>query len=374
MKRAFFFVVLLQSLCLLMASADGKNKLEFEKVFPKLKFDRPIAFVDLKQDSQFFVVEQWGRVYLSSLKDKSLKKEVLNINPRLSTKNEEGLLSLVLDPNFHENNYVYVYYSRKKPRRQSVVSRMTYKDGKIDSKTELIFLVIDQPYWNHNGGQLAFGTDKMLYIALGDGGAANDPHKHGQNKKTLHGNILRIDVSRKSGDKNYRVPQDNPFVGEKNIRTEIYAYGLRNPWRFSFDGKTQEIYCADVGQGKQEEVNVITKGGNYGWRVYEGDLDFRRKEKESKQKYIKPIFTYDRKKGVSVTGGYVFRGNKSAKYYGYYFCADYVTGHFFGVNTENKKSVDFGRYPFNPGSFAQDSQGNLYVCDYKNGNIFKMKL
>ena len=374
MRLIIFSIAFCFCMSFLTCTAKEGSELKFEKVFPELSFDRAIGFVDLGESEEFLVLEQWGRVYLCSLKDRSQKKLVLDIKSRLSMKNEEGLLSLVLDPMFKSNSYVYLYYSAKKGGRHSVVSRMKYSAGKVDLNSEVILLEVDQPYWNHNGGQLAFGADKMLYISLGDGGAGGDPHKHGQDKSTLLASILRIDVRGKSQGKNYIIPRDNPFVGEKNVRSEIYAYGLRNPWRFSFDALKGDLYCADVGQNKQEEVNLIVSGGNYGWRVREGDLAFKAKEKKPGERYLEPIFTYGRRQGISITGGYVFRGDKNSKYYGHYFCADYVTGQFYMIDTKTGKSKDLGRYPFNPASFAEDSQGQVYICDYKKGNIFKIKL
>ena len=195
----------------------------------------------------------------------------LNITERVSDRgNEEGLLGLAFDPNYETNGYFYVYYSAAGPRR-SVISRFSVESGKGDASSEKQVIVIPQPYSNHNGGHIVFGPDGYLYVGVGDGGSANDPQGHGQNRTTLLGTILRIDVSTLDSEGRYAIPPDNPFVGEGGgVREEIWAYGLRNPWRFNFDPETGDLWAADVGQNAWEEVDIIRPGLNYGWNVMEG--------------------------------------------------------------------------------------------------------
>ena len=232
-----------------------------------------------------------------------------------------------------------------------------------------------QPYWNHNGGQIAFGPDGYLYIGLGDGGAGGDPKNHGQNMNTLLGSIIRIDVNSTNGNKKYGIPADNPFVGKKGVQPEIFAYGLRNPWRFSFDPKTGDLICADVGQNKQEEVDFIVSGGNYGWRVYEGDSTFKREKPVAGVEYLKPLKAYPRNMGTSITGGFVYRGTKIPSLQGYYIYCDYASNNFWVLKQQRGKLIEnhhIGKYRFAVSSFAVDHQGELYLCSFKEGNIVRI--
>ena len=244
-------------------------------------------------------------------------------------------------------------------------------------------MTISQPFWNHNGGTICFGPDGYLYVALGDGGAANDPLKNGQNLKTLLGSILRIDVNKKENGKNYSIPKDNPFVGRDDARPEIYAYGLRNVWRMSFDRKTGAGWIADVGQNIWEEVNILQKGGNYGWNIRESKHDFEKAPRKpaKSDNFIDPIWEYEHTVGKSITGGVVYRG-KIEELNGMYLFADYVTGYVWGLHYDlEKKEVvkhveiqgvhkDKSKQKAAPViTFGEGESGEVYFSD-RNGRIY----
>ena len=249
---------------------------------------------------------------------------------------EEGLLGLAFHPNYASNGYVYVYYSASSPRR-SVIERFTVSaedPNMADIESGLVILEISQPYSNHNGGQLAFGpADGYLYIAVGDGGSGGDPDGHGQNRETLLGNILRIDVDNTEGDLNYRIPPDNPYADNtQNFREEIFAYGFRNPWRMSFDPPTGQLWVGDVGQTAREEVGVVKLGENHGWNTMEGFLCFPSSADCNPSGLTLPVWDYGRSQGQSVTGGHVYRGSRVQEYAGFYFFADFATGRLWALN------------------------------------------
>ena len=255
--------------------------------FGGLTFERPVALVFPGDDaSRALVVEQPGRILLLTGEAETWSAtEFLDITDRVNDRgNEEGLLGLALDPDFESNGEFYVYYTASSPRR-SVASRFTVTDDDIDladAGSESIIIEVSQPYPNHNGGQILFGPDGLLYIGLGDGGSAGDPKGNGQNVGTLLGSVLRIDVSAGGDEIGYTVPADNPFIGVPGARPEIWAYGLRNPWRFTFDRLSGDLWAADVGQNSREEVDLIVPGGNYGWNVMEMNGESYRL-KESRQ-------------------------------------------------------------------------------------------
>src|SRR6478609_7011888 len=263
-----------------------------ETAFPALKVERPVGLYESPDGTgRFFAVEQEGRIQLVKKNGTgSDATEFFNIETRQPhVDNEEGLLGLAFHPQFKTNGLFYVYYNQQSPRR-SVISEFKVSAAdpdKADLKSERILLQVPQPYGNHKGGQISFGPDGYLYIALGDGGAANDPHNSGQNTASLLAKILRIDVNARTTSRNgwgqpqkleYGIPSDNPFVSESDrygVRKEIYAWGLRNPWRFSWDRETGDLWAGDVGQDEWEEVDLIVKGGNYGWSVREATHHFK---------------------------------------------------------------------------------------------------
>lgn len=338
----------------------------------------PVGMVDISdQSNKFLVIEQSGLIKV--IENEIVKPEIfLNLKDKMVTLNssydERGLLGICLHPNYPTNGLFYVYYSAPSnvagSNHKSVIAEYKTSKNKNSSEgTGRIVLEVEQPESNHNGGQLAFGPDGFLYIALGDGGGANDEHgEHGnaQHLNTLLGKILRIDVSGSP----YTIPKDNPFINQKNARPEIFAYGLRNPWRFSFDKKTGKLFCADVGQNKYEEINIITSAGNYGWRIMEGLHCFNPANDCNKENITLPIHEYTHEVGQSVTGGFVYRGSSMKDLYGKYIFGDW-TGPLFFLK-ENSEAWTSGEIEITNRpkdirilSFAEDLNGELYILTSK---------
>ena len=366
------------------ASADAP-RIKLERVIPKM--DNPVY---LTQDGagRTFIVEKTGRVRL--LKPDDLTPEptpYLDLSKDVYVEYECGLLSIAFHPKFAENGLLYANYTAKRPKLKTFVSEFKTdpKSATVDKSTERVVLTIDQPFANHNGGQLKFGpADGMLYIGMGDGGAAHDPKNAGQDMKTLLGKMLRIDVAPRDG---YAVPKDNPFVGDANYAPEIWATGLRNPWRFSFDRETNLLYAADVGQDLWEEIDVIEKGKNYGWRVREGFHDLH--PIQNPPAFADPIFEYehgtkDKRMAASVTGGYVYRGKRIPSLVGWYVFGEYVDGRVWGLKYADGKLLDSallidpkdpskngGQRPTQPASFGEAPDGELYLLD-GNGPVYRI--
>jgi glucose/arabinose dehydrogenase len=363
-------------------------------------FDRPL-FVryDASDEAHAYVVTQPGRIFAVPRDGTVSERRVFfDWSGKVFTDHlEEGLLGFAFDPAFAQNGFVYVYWTEKtevragemadgkkpKSNRQSVISRFaTSASGgarAVDPASELRIMEIFQPYPNHNGGTLEFGPDGMLYIALGDGGAANDPHRNAQSKKVLLGKVLRIDVRGAHKEKPYSIPADNPFVREEGARGEIWCYGMRNPWRITFDRATGDLWCGDVGQNKIEEVDRLVKGGNYGWNAMEGDEVFTlRKGRDVPEGVIAPIATYEHKLGLSVTGGYVYRGAKIAALQGWFVYGDYETLRMWACKEDRAggkhQVVTLPRAPQRVSSFAQEPDGELLFTgfDGKQGRIWRL--
>jgi len=348
--------------------------IEVERVFPDLSFQEMTNLVQPDDISDLiFVTEQGGVIYSFSASSPQQANVFLDITDRVNRGgNEEGLLGLVFAPDYEESGYFYVYYSAADPTR-SVLSRFNLDQENMDvadPESEVTIMEVEQPYSNHNGGQLAFGPDGYLYIALGDGGSAGDPLGNGQNLSTLPGSILRIDVNGLSGPGDYRIPADNPFVGVEGAREEIWALGLRNPWRFSFDLETGLLWAGDVGQSSWEEIDIITEGANYGWNTMEGSHCYSPATGCNQSGLTLPVVEYDHSQGCSVTGGYVYRGDQMASLQGFYVYGDYCSGNIWAlaydgsVVTENILLVDSG---LSITSFGQDLAGNLYILDRQGG-------
>lgn len=354
-------------------------KVRLVPAFPNLTFDRPLCLVHANDASgRLFVVEQAGRIHALSSESTAKHSVVfLDITKQVRTEhNEEGLLALAFDPNYPGNGYFYVYYSASNPRR-GVLSRFSVSKSDrnvADPASERIILEVDQPYGNHNGATVIFGPDGYLYLSLGDGGSAGDPHGNGQNLATLLGSILRIDVSPDDSTRPYSIPPDNPFVGVEGARTEIWAYGLRNVWRMSFDRTTGELWAGDVGQNKWEEIDLIVRGGNYGWNIREGAHDYR--PVQTRATLIDPVIEYGRNDGASVTGGYVYRGTRFPAIQGVYFYADYVIGTIWGLRHSQGKlqeSAVLLEQPNNISSFGEAADGELYVTCF-DGRIYRIEV
>ncbi|WP_394749733.1 PQQ-dependent sugar dehydrogenase [Spongiimicrobium salis] len=356
---------------------DSPPSLTLVNAFGNLRFDRPVDFQSPNDDSnRLFVVEQAGRI-LWFLNDESVSQSesFLDIRNRVDdSASEMGLLGLAFHPQFASNGYIYVNYTASGP--VTVISRfqlMTGSPDRIDPDSELVLLRIPQPFGNHNAGQLAFGPDNLLYIALGDGGSGGDPQGNAQNRGNLLGNILRIDIDRTENGNTYGIPTDNPYAGNLNFRNEIYAYGLRNPWRMSFDTVTGDLWAADVGQNATEEINRIENGNNYGWNILEGRDCFSATSCDASG-LTPPVFEYGQESGDrSVTGGYVYRGTNVPSLEGQYIYADFVSGRIWslGINGNeagtNTLLMDTNE---NISSFGTDANNELYLCSF-NGTILK---
>ncbi len=328
------------------------------EALPSAIFGAMLGFAPIPgSGSEGVVVTQGGVIYRMPLSGGGPATVYGDLSGLLVSKFdfEEGLLGLAFSPSFQSDGRVYLYYIAGGPRR-SVLSRFQVVGGAIDLGSETVLLEVPQPYSNHNGGQLAFGPDGYLYVALGDGGDANDPNGNGQNLSTLLGSILRLDVS----GGGYTVPPSNPFG------SEIYAYGLRNPWRFSFDRATGDLWAADVGQNKWEEVDRIVAGGNYGWNVMEGFECFIAANCDQGGLRL-PRAVYGRDLGCSVTGGYVYRGASMPELDGWYVYGDYCSGRIWAVNTADDSNpvllADTG-LPIT--SFGELPDGELLVLTFAN--------
>ncbi len=352
--------------------------LEKERAFPNLQFKRPIEVTFADDDTdRLFVAEQEGTIRVFENRDDVEKAEVfLDLRDvTLRKGNEEGLLGLTFHPKFQENGQFFVYYST--PPQTSVVSRFTVSDdnpNQADRESEEVLLKLDQPFRNHNGGSIRFGHDGYLYIGLGDGGDANDPHANAQNLETLLGSILRIDVDHKDEGLGYAIPKDNPFVGRDDARGEIWAYGLRNPWRISFDRETGQLWTGDVGQNRFEEVNRIVKGGNYGWNKREGMHSFEPQSPAKETDLIDPMAEYFRHEGQSVTGGVVYRGPNLKDYTGAYFYGDYLYGNVWALRfdvdttTSNQRVAETG---LQIAAFGEDPAGEMLLCTF-DGHLYRL--
>ena len=374
----FKSIVLFFAVMVLVSSCSSDLNSEVTTAFPNLRFIKP---VDLQHapgsPDKLFVVEQAGVIKkFTNDPEISTAAAFLDIRDRVrDNANEEGLLGLTFHPGYDQNGYFYVNYTASSPRR-TVIARYSVNPDNQDEAlvdSEQILLEVEQPYGNHNAGQLAFGPDGYLYIAMGDGGSAGDPFRHGQNSNTLLGTILRIDVDSASDGKEYAIPPDNPFIGVDGFQPEIYAYGLRNPWRFSFDLPSGALWTGDVGQGDREEINIVTKGGNYGWNIKEGTRCFT-DSSCSDESFIAPVLEYGRSKGGSVTGGYVYRGTRIPEFTGKYIYADFLTGRIWAMTADGNtlvENIEIADTNLSISSFGVDSNNELYICAF-DGLIYKL--
>jgi hypothetical protein len=350
--------------------------------FPNLGFSAPL-FLTHSNDgtNRIFVVQQNGRIMVfpnDSAVTSANRFTFLNITGKLSsTGGEEGLLGLAFHPDYATNGYFYVNYTAPTPLR-TVVARYSVLPGdpnKADSLSELKIIEINQPYSNHNGGMILFGTDGYLYIGMGDGGSGGDPQGNGQNLQSLLGKILRINVDTTVGTNNYGIPPGNPFAGNPTAgREEIFAWGMRNPWRFSQDPVTGYIFAGDVGQNAWEEVDRIEVGRNYGWRCYEGDSPYNTGGCGPSSNYTFPLKAYSNPTlGRSVTGGYVYRGYRRPDLVGAYIYADYSSGRIWQFRYNGAPPITSDSLlldaSFTISSFGVDQNNELYICSYSGGSI-----
>jgi len=328
---------------------------------------------------RLYVVEQAGVVRVVE-RGQVRPAPFLDIRGQVESGGEKGLLSIAFHPRYRDNGLFFVdYTARDATGLHTRISRWRRAPAeRADPNSETVLLRIAQPYSNHNGGQLAFGPDGYLYIGMGDGGAANDPQGYAQNPGSLLGKLLRIDVDRADGAQPYGVPPDNPFVKRQGYRPEIWALGLRNPWRFSFDAHSGALWLADVGQNRVEEIDIIHKGGNYGWNVMEGDICTPGVNPRCDPSgFEPPIFTYRHPEGFSVTGGFVYRGTAIPGLCGAYLYADYVSQRLWALRVRDGRIVtqaELLRLPHAVSSFGQDENRELYLADHRAGKILKIMI
>ena len=329
-----------------------------------LFFDQPVALAALPDGSgRLLVVEQPGRI-IAVDPQTTASTVFLDIRDRVGNfRSEEGLLGIAVAPDYADSGHLFVYYSSIAAQR-SVISRFTVLDGESpDSDSELIVLQVDQPEWNHNGGMLAFGPDGYLYISLGDGGRDSDRDGNGQNTGTLLGSILRIDVSASRASAPYAVPDANPFVSTAGARPEIWAYGFRNPWRFSFDASTGALYVGDVGEGEYEEIDLVVRGGNYGWNTMEGAHCFESPSCDRSGLEL-PIAEYTHEFGCAVTGGYVYRGARVPALTGSYIYSDFCSGRIWALAPNATDPIQIADAGALVAAFGVDLSNELYILGF----------
>jgi glucose/arabinose dehydrogenase len=340
---------------------------------------RPIVLTGAGDGSQrLFVATEYGTIHVfKNDPEASELKTFLDIRERVKpfnpNENEEGFLGFAFHPKFKENGQFFVFYSGKPTAARphvTVISRFhVSKDDpdRADPDSEEVLLRIDRPFWNHDGGTLAFGPDGYLYIVTGDGGLANDPHMNGQNLQSLLGKVLRIDVDHKEAGHNYAIPKDNPFVDKPMLAApEVWAYGLRNIWRLSFDRQTGTCWAGDVGQDTWEEIDIIRRGGNYGWNHREGQHPFGPGGFGPTKELIEPILEYNHTLGKCIIGGFVYRGKSVPELEGAYLYADYVTGQLWALwydpaaeKVTANRTIRKGGSPVL--SFGEDDDGEVYL-------------
>lgn len=334
-------------------------------------------------DNRLFIVEQDGYIWIVDSLGNRAAQPFLDIDVRVrSTGGEQGLLGLAFHPNYAQNGFFYVNYTRHPDgvTRVSRFSRDAQDPDKANPNSELVLMEVPQPYNNHNAGCLKFGPDGFLYITMGDGGSGGDPLNSGQNRQSLLGKILRIDVDVDFGL--YKVPPDNPFVGDNAYLPEIWSLGWRNPWRFSFDRLTGDMWVADVGQNQREEINFEASGDggrNYGWRCYEGSLPYNTNSCPPASTFTPPAFEYNNPAlGCSVTGGFVYRGVRFPELEGMYIFADFCSGRWWGTRFNATDSSfttvllsDWTNFEY--ATFGEDVWGELYVSELSGGRILRIE-
>jgi len=327
----------------------------------------------------FLVLHQKGMIWKMEKTATGEEKSVFAdlIGEVFYERGPNGLLDVAFHPKFRENRKYYLKYQVfEEGKVTSIIVEKTFAadfKGNSGQPPRRVLKIVSVAE-DHSGGCLQFGPDGYLYIVMGDTGPHNDPNGHAQNLQLLLGKLMRIDVDHTEGDLAYAIPADNPFRGRADARPEIWAYGFRNPWRFCFDPVTGDLWLADVGQDRVEEVDIVHRGENYGWNVYEGFEPFSNQYRKEGRNFTPPVFAYKRKYGVSITGGYVYRGDKRSSFYGVYVCGDYSSKRIFGVTQENgtlKAVRQIGSLPQGLVSFGTDEAGHIYVVGYE-GMIYQL--
>ncbi len=363
-------------------TVSAEFAIRLRRVFPALSFSRPVAMAQVPYDaSRWFVVEQGGIIRVFDNTDDVASSSVfLDISDRVGdSSGEKGLFSMAFVGSFELDGHVFVHYTRSSPSLTSVISRFTSRDGgrTLDPDSEVVILTLPQPYENHNGGQIAPCPVESLCVAFGDGGSGNDPENRAQDTTNLWGKIIRIDVRTVP----YTIPSDNPFAGNARCDTgtgtaacpEIYAWGLRNPWKFNVDWGTGYMYAGDVGQGAWEEVNQIVNGGNYGWRIREGAHCNIPLSGCQTSGLTDPLVEYGRSVGRSITGGYVYRGTLMNGMIGSYVFGDFASGRIMRLFNALPPLEVMLDTDLSISSFAEDNTGELYVLDHAEGAVYRIE-
>lgn len=386
----FFFLLNHSSAAELQPNFSGNDRnrtkipIRLQKVLEGFNQVTDLAFVPSMPGMKdtLFVLEKTGSVWWVSLKEKK-PHELVKIP--VATESELGLLGIAFHPQFDKNQRVFLNTTIESARKlYTQISEWKIHKSSSPQRLEMtllkVLLEVEQPYANHNAGQLAFGPDGFLYIGFGDGGSAGDPHRHGQNLQSLLGKMLRIDVDTAGTGQPYTIPKDNPFIDKPGIRPEIWAWGLRNPWRYSFD-PSGRLIVADVGQNNFEEISIVEKGKNYGWNVREGFHCYPVKVPcpPSSEKFEDPILEYGRQDGISITGGYVYLGKAIPRLKNHYVFADFGSNRIWAIllpkNQRPQKKIEMlalGQWPIEIATFARDEAGEIYTADFGGSGIYRL--
>lgn len=375
-SKKLFLTVCICTFCFSLSS--GQN-VELEEAFPGTVVTQVLGLETPGNDSPYlYALSQQGQIYRLDTREPEAEAVIwLDISGRTEGTGERGLLGLAFHPDFFENGRIYINYTSPDPLRTRV-SRFSADEDEADPDSEEIILEFDQPQTNHNGGQARFGPDGYLYISSGDGGGAGDPGNNAQDAQNLLGAMLRIDVDNQDESLEYAIPEDNPFLGSEDGLNEIFAWGLRNPWRFSFDLETGVLWAADVGQSAWEAIHIVEAGNNYGWSIIEGSHCYPPGTTCDTTGLEMPVFEYSHDEGRrSVTGGYVYRGSLNPSLEGLYIYGDFVSGHLWALDYDMEEeevisNTELAGTGHNISSFGQDGDGELYVLAYESGEIFRL--
>jgi putative heme-binding domain-containing protein len=344
---------------------------------PNVRFEHPVCFEPVPGESNVFLVAEHETGKIWRLVGRSPESKTLFLDTGVHDQGARGLLGLAFHPRFAENRRYYVakQVGERGQFASVIFERETTPDGTADSgRPPRLILRVEAATNIDHAGDFLFGPDGYLYIGMGDTGPPEDPQGHGQDTKVLLAKILRVDVDHRAPNQAYSIPRDNPFIGRPDFRPEIWAYGIREPWRFSFDRATGELWVGDVGQDRYEEVDIVRRGENFGWNVYEGFEPFSNRYRRENEKYVSPVFAYRRRFGPCVTGGYVYRANPKSSFYGVYVFGDYESRRIFGLTQRDRvlKVVrQIGTAPERIASFSEGPAGELYVVGYE-GTMFKL--